>query len=189
MIRVGVIACPCFLWAVWTCAQNMWHTHFGRFLVSHVGCSCPHSMFTTLIIIIHSFRVRPGDLWRQGRRKTPHYCQHLVCDMVEHPHQQILKLLIWTKLQLGIRVWQMCWIDHFYNLVEGHIWGNLVWSLLLFKKIYFFNIYLLLRPRETEHERGRVRERETQNLKQRSEERRVGKECSVVCRSRWSPYH
>ena len=23
----------------------------------------------------------------------------------------------------------------------------------------------------------------------RSEERRVGKECSVVCRSRWSPYH
>ena len=25
--------------------------------------------------------------------------------------------------------------------------------------------------------------------KQRSEERRVGKECHVVCRSRWSPYH
>ena len=23
----------------------------------------------------------------------------------------------------------------------------------------------------------------------RSEERRVGKECTVVCRSRWSPYH
>ena len=23
----------------------------------------------------------------------------------------------------------------------------------------------------------------------RSEERRVGKECSAVCRSRWSPYH
>ena len=23
----------------------------------------------------------------------------------------------------------------------------------------------------------------------RSEERRVGKECSVTCRSRWSPYH
>ena len=23
----------------------------------------------------------------------------------------------------------------------------------------------------------------------RSEERRVGKECSVACRSRWSPYH
>ena len=26
-------------------------------------------------------------------------------------------------------------------------------------------------------------------LAQRSEERRVGKECSVTCRSRWSPYH
>ena len=25
MIRVGVIACPCFLWAVWTCPQNTWH--------------------------------------------------------------------------------------------------------------------------------------------------------------------
>ena len=28
------------------------------------------------------------------------------------------------------------------------------------------------------------------NLKRyRSEERRVGKECSLLCRSRWSPYH
>ena len=26
-------------------------------------------------------------------------------------------------------------------------------------------------------------------LTERSEERRVGKECSVTCRSRWSPYH
>ena len=26
-------------------------------------------------------------------------------------------------------------------------------------------------------------------LAQRSEERRVGKECLSVCRSRWSPYH
>ena len=25
--------------------------------------------------------------------------------------------------------------------------------------------------------------------KQRSEERRVGKECQGLCRSRWSPYH
>ena len=27
------------------------------------------------------------------------------------------------------------------------------------------------------------------DAKMRSEERRVGKECHVVCRSRWSPYH
>ena len=26
-------------------------------------------------------------------------------------------------------------------------------------------------------------------VKQRSEERRVGKECAILCRSRWSPYH
>ena len=26
-------------------------------------------------------------------------------------------------------------------------------------------------------------------LVSRSEERRVGKECSLTCRSRWSPYH
>ena len=26
-------------------------------------------------------------------------------------------------------------------------------------------------------------------LRQRSEERRVGKECTIQCRSRWSPYH
>ena len=28
-----------------------------------------------------------------------------------------------------------------------------------------------------------------QGIHQRSEERRVGKECQSVCRSRWSPYH
>ena len=27
------------------------------------------------------------------------------------------------------------------------------------------------------------------NLQTRSEERRVGKECHLTCRSRWSPYH
>ena len=29
----------------------------------------------------------------------------------------------------------------------------------------------------------------TDALVVRSEERRVGKECTVLCRSRWSPYH
>ena len=29
----------------------------------------------------------------------------------------------------------------------------------------------------------------SQNVKMRSEERRVGKECLRLCRSRWSPYH
>ena len=31
--------------------------------------------------------------------------------------------------------------------------------------------------------------RESKNVSQRSEERRVGKECYALCRSRWSPYH
>ena len=35
----------------------------------------------------------------------------------------------------------------------------------------------------------RVRPEDDQNLGDRSEERRVGKECTSWCRSRWSPYH
>ena len=35
-----------------------------------------------------------------------------------------------------------------------------------------------------EYERGVIF-----RLGRRSEERRVGKECPVLCRSRWSPYH
>ena len=31
--------------------------------------------------------------------------------------------------------------------------------------------------------------RQERNLEARSEERRVGKECASMCRSRWSPYH
>lgn len=60
MVRVGVIACACFLWAAWTCAQNTWHTRFvwappglPRWLV------LPSPVFRTLIIIIHSLCVRP----------------------------------------------------------------------------------------------------------------------------------
>ena len=38
-------------------------------------------------------------------------------------------------------------------------------------------------------ELGRNAIREIDVLDLRSEERRVGKECSLLCRSRWSPYH
>ena len=31
--------------------------------------------------------------------------------------------------------------------------------------------------------------RHTREVRRRSEERRVGKECELKCRSRWSPYH
>src|SRR6058998_4355302 len=36
---------------------------------------------------------------------------------------------------------------------------------------------------------GMVVRTQSEQAKQRSEERRVGKECSSPCRSRWSPYH
>src|SRR3546814_5458884 len=56
-----------------------------------------------------------------------------------------------------------------------------------------------VRARKGEFGRGRVRcstlrrrgqwRREPACSDQRSEERRVGKECVSTCRSRWSPYH
>ena len=36
---------------------------------------------------------------------------------------------------------------------------------------------------------GVARSDTTEPLTERSEERRVGKECALLCRSRWSPYH
>src|SRR3546814_9224720 len=39
------------------------------------------------------------------------------------------------------------------------------------------------------HEDGLWREPEARLRPERSEERRVGKECVSTCRSRWSPYH
>ena len=39
-------------------------------------------------------------------------------------------------------------------------------NIILSSFFNFFNVYLFLRQRETEHEQGRVRERETQTLKQ-----------------------
>src|SRR5881275_3338888 len=47
-----------------------------------------------------------------------------------------------------------------------------------------------LHPRHLERELARVRGVEERALvADRSEERRVGKECTEQCRSRWSPYH
>ena len=66
------------------------------------------------------------------------------------------------------------WISFAQNQLLILYFWNFSWNWLkkirilvtfLFKKI-FFNIYLFLRQRETEHEWGRARERETQYLKQ-----------------------
>ena len=62
-------------------------------------------------------------------------------------------------------------------------------------------VHVTERERERERERGREGEREKEGeywverhvesaqMQKRSEERRVGKECLRLCRSRWSPYH
>ena len=39
------------------------------------------------------------------------------------------------------------------------------------------------------HLRVKLLNRTTRRVALRSEERRVGKECELKCRSRWSPYH
>ena len=44
-------------------------------------------------------------------------------------------------------------------------------------------------PRRGVHDLGAVTVRVRDRLGLRSEERRVGKECRPLCRSRWSPYH
>ena len=41
--------------------------------------------------------------------------------------------------------------------------------------------------KEPQHAQGKPDAKATGEM--RSEERRVGKECSLTCRSRWSPYH
>ena len=42
---------------------------------------------------------------------------------------------------------------------------------------------------ETEQEKEQEKEKDPRIDLMRSEERRVGKECLRLCRSRWSPYH
>ena len=42
---------------------------------------------------------------------------------------------------------------------------------------------------ERDHERVGADPRVLGGRERRSEERRVGKECHLTCRSRWSPYH
>ena len=44
-------------------------------------------------------------------------------------------------------------------------------------------------PRRTKMVAEKRLPRGTTDIQGRSEERRVGKECSELCRSRWSPYH
>src|SRR3546814_9425003 len=55
--------------------------------------------------------------------------------------------------------------------------------------IYFFADPLLQRLISMALEANRDLRVAALNVEERSEERRVGKECVSTCRSRWSPYH
>ena len=61
--------------------------------------------------------------------------------------------------------------------------------------IYTMEYYLAMRKNEiwpfvaTWMELESVMLSEISQAEKRSEERRVGKECASMCRSRWSPYH
>ena len=51
-------------------------------------------------------------------------------------------------------------------------------------------LFMSCAPDFDEHARSAAREAEIRaGRRSRSEERRVGKECRPLCRSRWSPYH
>ena len=55
--------------------------------------------------------------------------------------------------------------------------GIIVGGIAVITIIYFFVVFFVLMQRSRQFK------------KMRSEERRVGKECLRLCRSRWSPYH
>ena len=81
-----------------------------------------------------------------------------------------------------------------YGTVLPNAAWRLVWALSTIKaqdeRVQIEGFYDDVRP-PTREEREAVEAmpREDAETLKRSEERRVGKECSLTCRSRWSPYH
>ena len=65
---------------------------------------------------------------------------------------------------------------------------NILQTLVMAAVIYFIACWLLSRLAEWLPERMQQRTAAPAEP-ERSEERRVGKECLRLCRSRWSPYH
>ena len=59
----------------------------------------------------------------------------------------------------------------------------------VFALIVRANSHLARPPRDGVREGAPATSRDGLQQTVRSEERRVGKECSELCRSRWSPYH
>ena len=66
--------------------------------------------------------------------------------------------------------------------------GN-IFSAMLQKSIEDTGRYTMVSSKEGPAFHLQVKTMGLDELTMRSEERRVGKECAIVCRSRWSPYH
>ena len=61
------------------------------------------------------------------------------------------------------------------------------WSAVANAVLDFEPVTMLVDPSQAERARRMLAP--GIEIVERSEERRVGKECTVLCRSRWSPYH
>ena len=79
-------------------------------------------------------------------------------------------------------------LDHDTGSMEGTILRGRFAGMRL-EELAAADLLALLRECRAEDEEGaRLLEAYLDRVR-RSEERRVGKECCLVCRSRWSPYH
>ena len=97
---------------------------------------------------------------------------------------KIERVNLWISRDIWIIPIQLQGFDDYFKdrMVSMPKYVNIVFAFfLLYFFNFFFNVYLFLRQRETEHERGRVRERETQNWKQAP-----GSELSAQSRMRGS---
>src|SRR3546814_1681059 len=103
----------------------------------------------------------------------------------------ITPLLIRSQIGLSIPKLQLCRIENLSRY--GRMWPEGRDEMAMHR-------YVLLRQRRTltktitrdtrlNSTTGTRDSGRNSDLNQRSEERRVGKECVSTCRSRWSPYH
>ena len=77
----------------------------------------------------------------------------------------------------------------FVDLAQKHSTLRRNYPLLAHIRYFFEYVRPMLRQYVVESDNEEVPFSNVQRAIVRSEERRVGKECSSPCRSRWSPYH
>jgi len=106
LVRVGVIACPCFLWAVWTCPQNTWHA--CNDFVLCLGPSRPPTLVVpSLTCVQNTYYNHPQPPWETK--------SSLQAGTEENPSvSPVVPCLDWTA-----HYSVMCWIDHFHYFGWG----------------------------------------------------------------------